>query len=62
MFLEAFLNKAGEGIGIAPEDIMKHSGITEREFPIILREYIDKGVIVKADNLFGVEMYRLNTK
>jgi hypothetical protein len=62
MFMEAFVSKAGSGVGIAPEDIMEYGSITEREFPIILREYIAKGVIVKADNLFGVEMYKLNMK
>jgi len=60
MFLEAFIRKAGFGVAIEPEDIMEYGGITEREFPVILKEYIDKGIVVKVDNDFGVEMYKLN--
>ncbi len=62
MFLEAFVANAGSGVGIAPEDIMEYGNITEKEFPIILREFIAKGVVVKEPNLFGVEMYKLNMK
>ena len=60
MFLEAFLFKAGAGVSISPEDIMEYSGITPKEFPAILREYINQGVVVKEDNVFDVEMYKLN--
>ena len=60
MFLEAFLLKAGEGVSISPEDIMEYGGITEKEFPSIVREYLEQGVIVKEDNIFNVEMYKLN--
>ena len=59
-FLESFVISAGQGVSIAPEDIMEYGGITEREFPVILKEYLDEGIIVKEDNLFGVEMYKLN--
>jgi methionine synthase II (cobalamin-independent) len=60
MFLEAFLFKAGAGVSISPEDIKEYAAITDKEFPIILREYIDKGIIIKEDNVFDVEMYKLN--
>jgi hypothetical protein len=60
MFLEAFLFKAGAGVSISPEDIMEHGNITEKEFPIIVKEFIEKGVIIKEDNVFNVEMYKLN--
>ena len=59
-FLEAFVLSAGQGVAITPEDIMEYGAITEREFPIILNEYLTEGIIVKADNLFGIEMYKLN--
>ena len=60
MFLEAFIAKAGMGVSIEADDIMEYGGLTEREFPIILKEYMDKGVVVKAENPFGAELYRLN--
>ena len=60
MFLEALLFKAGAGISISPEDIMEYSGITKKELPIILKEYTEKGVIIKEPNVFDVEMYKLN--
>jgi hypothetical protein len=62
LFLGAFISKAGIGMSISPDDIMEHGAITEREFKVILNEYITKGVIVKEDNVFGVEMYKLNMK
>jgi hypothetical protein len=60
MFLEAFLFKAGAGVSISPEDIKEYAAITDKEFPVILREYISQGVIIKEDNVFNVEMYKLN--
>jgi hypothetical protein len=60
MFLEAFLFKAGKGVSISPEDIMEYGSITPKEFPVILREYIEQGVVIKEHNIFEVEMYKLN--
>ncbi len=60
VFLESFLFKAGAGVSISPEDIMAYGGITVKEIPPILREFISQGVVVKEDNMFGVEMYKLN--
>ena len=60
MFLEAFLFKAGAGVSISPEDIMEYGNITVKEFPTILREFINQGVVIKEDNVFEVEMYKLN--
>ena len=60
VFLEAFLFKAGAGVSISPEDIMEYGSITMKEFTPILREYINQGVVVKDDNMFGVELYKLN--
>ncbi len=60
LFLEAFLFKAGKGVSISPEDIMEHGNITPKEFPVILREYISQGVVIREPNIFDVEMYKLN--
>jgi hypothetical protein len=48
------------GVSIEADDIMEYGGITEREFRTILTEYLDNGIIVKEDNIFDVEMYKLN--
>src|SRR5210317_1849717 len=58
MFLQAFLLKAGTGVSISPEDIMEYGAITPKEFPAILNEYIEKGVVVKVDNVWDEPMYK----
>ena len=60
MFLEAFMSKAGQGVSIEAEDIIEHCAITDREFKVILKEYMDEGIIVKEGNLFGAKLYKLN--
>lgn len=60
MFLEAFVASAGVGVSIEASDITEHAAITDREFKVILKEYMDEGIIVKESNLFGAKMYKLN--
>lgn len=60
MFLEAFVAKAGQGVSIEAEDIKEHAALTDREFKVILKEYLDEGIIVKEGNLFGAKVYKLN--
>lgn len=62
MFLEAFLMVGGTGVAIEKDSIIEYAGITEKEFNPIANEYISKGVIRKEENIFGVEMYKLNMK
>ena len=60
MFIEAFIAKAGLGVSIEADDIMEYGGLTDREFPIILKEYMDRGIVIKVENPFGAELYKLN--
>ena len=60
MFMEAFVHKAGLGVSIESDDIKEHCAMTDKEFNIILKEYIDKGIVVKVDNMFGADLYKLN--
>ena len=60
MFLEAFVASAGRGVSIEADDIIEYAAITDREFKVILKEYMDEGIIVKEGNLFGAKMYKLN--
>jgi hypothetical protein len=59
MFLEAVVLKGGAGAAIDKEDIMKHGGITDKEFTTIKEEYIAKGILKEETNLFGVTLYSL---
>jgi hypothetical protein len=59
MFLEAVVVKGGAGASIDKDDIIKHSGMTDKEFVIIKEEYIAKGIIKEGTNLFGVTLYGL---
>jgi hypothetical protein len=34
----------------------------KKEWPIILQEYMDKGVILKVSNPFGADMYKLDMR
>lgn len=60
MFLEAFVSKAGQGVSIEASEIIEYAAITDREYKVILKEYLDEGIIVKESNLFGAKMYKLN--
>jgi hypothetical protein len=62
MVLEAFLFLGGTGVALEAKDIMEHSGITDKEWPIILQEYMDKGVVLKVSNPFGADMYKLDMR
>ena len=59
MFLEAIAIKAGVGVGMEEEDIIKYASMTEREFRIIKDEYIASGIIKKETNMFDVVLYSL---
>lgn len=60
MFLESFVASAGMGVSIAPEDIQEYAAITDKEYTTILHEYVSEGIIVREDNIFGAELYKLN--
>ena len=62
MFLESFLVQAGMGVSQEKNDIMEYAGITEKEWGVILKEYMDKGVVLKVSNPFGADMYKLDTR
>ncbi len=62
MFLESFIVQAGMGVAQEKKDIMEYAGITEKEWVVILKEYMDKGVILKVSNPFGADMYKLDTR
>jgi len=59
MFIEALAIKAGVGVGMEEEDIIKYANMTERDFRIIKDEYITSGVIKVEKNMFDVVLYSL---
>ena len=59
MFIEALAFKAGVGVGLDENDIIKHAGMSKREFHIIKDEYIASGVIKEETNMFDVTLYSL---
>ncbi len=62
MVLEAFLFLGGAGVSLEAKDIMEYGSITEKEWSVILQEYMDKGVILRVSNLFGADMYKLDMR
>lgn len=59
MFLEAIAVKAGVGQGIDEEGIIKHTGMSDREFIMVKDEYIVKGIVKEEKNMFDVVLYSL---
>lgn len=59
MFIEALAIKAGVGVGMEEEDIIKYAYISEREFRIIKDEYVASGIIKEEKNMFDVVLYSL---
>lgn len=62
MFLEAFLLVGGTGVSIEKSDIIEYAGITNKEFDAILKEYMNKGVVLKVSNPFGADLYKLDMR
>lgn len=59
VFIEVLAIKAGLGVGMEADEIIKHTGMTEREFKTVKDEYVAKGIVKAEKNMFDVVLYSL---
>jgi hypothetical protein len=59
MFLEAVVVKGGVGASIDKEDIMRHTGCTEKEFVKLKDTLIGEGILKETKTQFDTVLYSL---
>ena len=59
VFIEVLAIKAGLGVGMEADEIIEHTGMSEKEFVTVKDEYVAKGIVKAEKNMFDVIMYSL---
>ena len=59
IFINVLAVKAGLGVGMEADEIIKHTGMSEREFVTVKDEYVAKGIVEAKKNMFDVVLYSL---
>lgn len=59
IFIEVLAIKAGLGVGMEADEIIEHTGMSNKEFITVKDEYVAKGIVKAEKNMFDVVLYSL---